>query len=265
MDKTMRSRITIIAVLIVLSSVVFASGCVGVMDPTPKEVKIRDNIICVDSDYISDTLIWGLCFDPNSYENELFKAVENYLPNSNPVIEVGAGFGAVTAYINDRLILTTDQISVEPNPYLIPCLEKTKQINELGCTFVQKAVAYGSDKVQISVSDTVMNNKIVVNKNLVDSVEVDTTTLQQLAESSQLSSKTNLTIVIDVNGLEHTIIQRESVFIRDSVNTLIASVVTENKNTPETFAYVMGSIGFNLTSNVYDETSATNIMVFQKQ
>ncbi|MDO5845153.1 MAG: FkbM family methyltransferase [Methanocorpusculum sp.] len=266
MDKSLRNKITISAVIVILAAMICASGCVGVFNPTPKEVRIHDNIISVDSNYISDSLIWTLCLSPDTYCNEMFDAVEKYLPSENSVIEVGAGIGAVTAFVNDRLIISSNHIAVEPNIYLIPCLEKTKEINGLGCVFVQKAVAYGSDTVQISVNSNIINNEIVKNSNnIIETIKVNTTTLQQLAESSMISDKNNLTVIIDVGGYEHTIVQRENAFIRDNVKTMIVSVQTDNKNTPETFGYIMNNLGFKTESNVYDESANCNVMVFVKE
>ena len=75
----------------------------------------------------------------------MFAAVDGYLVPQHPLIELGAGIGMLSAYMNDKLTMSVNQVSVEPNPYLIPSLNLTKQNNDLGVTFVQKAIEYGRD------------------------------------------------------------------------------------------------------------------------
>lgn len=265
MNSSGRRKIIFIAVLAVAAVLVFTSGCIGVLDPTPKEVKIRGNIICTDSDYISDALIWSLCFDPNAYENELFNSIDKYMPADKAVVEVGAGIGVITAYVNEKLVIETDHLAVEANPYMIEVLEKTKELNNMGCTFVQRAVSYDSPTAFISISGSVMNNGLVRSQSIVESVEVPASSIQNIVESSDLSSKSNLTVILDVGGFEHTIIQHETAFFKDSVETVIASVSSEGRANPDSFAQVMNRLGFTLKNNVYDDTSQTNVMSFIKK
>ncbi|MCK9313050.1 MAG: FkbM family methyltransferase [Methanocorpusculum sp.] len=251
--------IGILALLVV--GFLLTSGCVGVINPTPSEVMIRGNLISVDPAYVDGTFIWQLLLNPNAYEMEMFDAVDGYLVPGNPVIELGAGIGALSAYINDKITMPVNQVSVEPNPYLIPGLLITKKKNALGTTFVQKAIGYGVDTVEISVTSDITNNRIVESGDIVNSVDVETTTVQKLADAAGFSS--DITLVMDIVGYEHSVVQYEADYLSAHVNTVIAAVYTDGRNTPDSFSAKMKLIGFAEKSRAAAEEGYT-VMVFTK-
>ncbi len=261
MNTPGRKTVSIFILALLVVGFTLTSGCVGVINPTPSEVMIRGNLISVDPAYVDGTFIWQLLLHPNAYETEMIDAVDGYLVPENPVIELGAGIGVLSAYINDQLTMSVNQVSVEPNPYLIPGLEMTKKTNALGTTFVQKAIGYDADTVEISTTSNIMNNRIVDSGGIVESVNVETTTVQKLADAAGFSS--NVTLVMDIVGYEHSVVQYEADYLSTHVNTVIAAVYTDGRNTPDSFSAKMQLIGFKEKSRVVAEEGYT-VMVFTK-
>ncbi|HJJ42280.1 MAG TPA: hypothetical protein O0W90_03055 [Methanocorpusculum sp.] len=264
MKKSADKKILILSVILIIAAVTSAAGCIEALNPTPNEANIRGHIISLDTDYLSDEFIWKLILWPNSYDKYMINAVDEYLPKDKPVIELGAGIGVLSAYINDRISIPVDHIAVEPNPYLYNGLMKTKEINSLGTTFVQKAIAYGSENVTMSVKKDITDNKIVINGEIVNTVSVPASSVQKIAETYGFKDKKDITVVMSVVGTEHEIIQREIGFFEDSVGTVISAVYTDSKNNPETFCRTMNLIGFKQCSSRYDEENNYQIMVFVK-
>ncbi|MDV0443450.1 hypothetical protein [Methanorbis rubei] len=254
-------RLTAVLALLCVAFCVCA-GCVGVANPTPNQAMVRENLIFMDPDYVDAEFVWNLLLNPNAYDAELIAAVDKYMPAENPVIELGAGVGVLSTYMNDRLILPIHQVSVEPNPYLQSSLNETKAVNTAGFTIVPKAIAYGSPNVTFSVGSNIVRNRITDNSVFVETVTVPTTTVQQLASDAKFSS--NITLVMNIAGYEHDVAQREPDFLKNNVSTIISAVYTTGKNTPDTFAERIKYLGFAEKSRIYDETTGYTVMAFQK-
>jgi FkbM family methyltransferase len=263
MNTPGRETVSVLILALLIVGFILTAGCVGLVNPTPNEVMIRGNLISVDPTYVDGAFIWKLLLDPNGYEPEMVAAVDGYLIPQNPLIELGAGIGSLSAYMNDKLTMSVNQVSVEPNPYLIPSLNLTKQNNDLGVTFVQKAIGYGSNTVAISVTSDITNNRIVRPDGvLVKSVEVETTTVQKLAQNAGF--KSNITLVMNIVGYEYSVVQYEADFLSQNVSTVIAAVYTDGKNTPDSFADKMTMIGFTEKSRELANENNYVVMVFTK-
>lgn len=241
---------------------ILSAGCASLANPTPDQVKVHGNIIIMDPTYVDNDFIWSLLIDPNAYDAGLIQEADNWLDPQNPIIEVGAGVGVLTTYLNDMLILPTQQVSVEPNPYLIPSLEKTKIINTMGYSLVPKAVAYGSPNVTMSVGSSITQNKIMDGSMFVETITVPATTVEQIAADARFTE--NITLVMNIVGYEHEVIQHEAAFLRNNVSTVIAAVYTDGRNTPNTFAMRMNHLGFTERERITDVNFGFVAMAFQK-
>ena len=203
MNKSGKCFLIIFTLTAALVLAVMSAGCIDDISPLPDEVKVRGNIISVDARYIDAPVIMGLLFYPNNYEKELFEAVDTFLPKDDPVLEIGAGTGALSAYINKHLALKTEHLSLESNPYLLPLLLKTKVRNQLGTGFLNAAVAYGEDAVPIRVSKNLLENNISYDATS-QTIDVPAYTVEELITSSDFIDKKNVTVVVGANevGLE---------------------------------------------------------------
>ncbi|MDE2518243.1 MAG: FkbM family methyltransferase [Methanocorpusculum sp.] len=254
-------RLTAVLALICIAATLSA-GCIGVANPTPNQAMVRENLIFLDPDYVDANFIWILLLDPNSFDRELVNAVNGWLTPANPVIELGAGVGMLSTYINDRLAIPAQQVSVEPNPYLLPSLEKTKSYNLAGYTIVPKAVAYGTQNVTISTSSDIMDNRITQSSAFVETTTVPATTVRQIASNANFHG--NITLVMNIIGSEFDVVLNEAEFLKNNVSTIISAVYTSGKNTPDSFAERLGWLGFTEMSRVEDIDGGYTVMVFEK-
>lgn len=243
-------------------AVMLTAGCINLVNPTPNQVNVHDNIIVVNPEYISNPFIWSLLLHPNDYDAGMIQEIDNWVQPNDPVIEIGAGVGVVTAYLNDMIIIPTAQVSVEPNPYLIESLKQTRSINTMGYTLVQKAVAYGSSEITMSIESEIMQNKITEESMFSNTITVPTTTVEELAENAGFSG--NITLVMNILGEEHEVIQHEAEYISTHVDTIIAAVYTDGRNTPETFAMRMKYLGFEEREQIPDTAYNYIAMAFTK-
>lgn len=157
---TSGKHLFILAAATVLICTIISAGCIGSISPLPDEVKIKGNIISVDERYIASDTIFDMLFYPNEFYKELFDAVDTYLPPEEPVIELGLGSGAFAAYVNKHLETKGDHVGIEPNPYLMPLLEKTKNTNNLGIKLSGYAIAYGKDTVPMKISSNLLDSTV---------------------------------------------------------------------------------------------------------
>jgi len=254
-------RFTAMLALICIAATLSA-GCIGVANPTPNQAMVRENLIFLDPDYVDANFIWSLLVDPNSFDQELVNGVDSWLTPANPVIELGAGVGILSTYINDRLAIPAQQISVEPNSYLLPSLEKTKSYNLAGYTIVPKAVAYGTQNVTMSVDSSIMKNRITEDSAFVETITVPATTVRQIAADADFTG--NITLVMNIIGSEFDVVLNEAEFLKNNVSTIISAVYTSGKNTPDSFAARLRHIGFTEVSRAEDKNGGYIVMVFKK-
>ncbi|MDO5845717.1 MAG: FkbM family methyltransferase [Methanocorpusculum sp.] len=263
MNKSRRQTGLYMCIAGVLIAALLSAGCINILNPLPHEVMVRENVISVDPAYVSSSLILTLLAAPNSYEPEMFSAIDAYLPRSKPVVEAGAGIGAQSAYINDRLeVRNGDHIAVEANPYLFDGLNKTKDTNRLGTQFINAAIAYSGDTTGVIVSTNLFETSVTNSKNT-QTVTVPATTIDRLILTSSFPDINNVTLILDVGGTEHTIISNEE-NLSDYVAVIIASVSSNGKNTPDTFAKKLTALGYTLIHRSEPDTYDSVVMVFER-
>ena len=229
------SRKHVFAVLTaaVLVASIFGAGCISTLNPLPHEVMVRENVIAVDPEYVPSSLIMSLLLNPNGYETSLFDAIDEFLPRENPVIEVGAGLGVVSAYVNDRIFIKNEHIALEPNPYYTTLLKETKKINNLGTRFVQGAIYYesslspyvlakNSDESSTAVYTSVYSSDSVTELQM----EVQSLTLSEVIRDSAFVDKSNITLIVDADGVFEDILDNEPA-LRDSVSVIFTTVLDD--------------------------------------
>jgi FkbM family methyltransferase len=261
-DEAIRlARLTTMLTLICIAATL-SVGCVGIANPMPNQVMIRENLIFMDPSYVDTNFIWSLLLDPNDFDRELINGVDGWLISTNPVIELGAGVGILSTYINDRLVIPTQQIVVEPNPYLLPSLEKTRSYNLAGYVIVPKAVAYGTQNVTISTSSTIVKNRIFEESAFVETTTVPATTIQQIASDANFTG--NITLVMNIIGSEFDVVLNEAEFLKNNVSTIISAVYISGNNTPDSFAERLKHLEFTEVSRMEEEGWGYTVMIFEK-
>ena len=231
------SRKHVFAVLTaaVLVASIFGAGCISTLNPLPQEVMVRENVIAVDSEYVPSSLIISLLFNPNGYETSLFDALDEFLPRENPVIEVGAGLGIVSAYVNDRIFIKTEHIALEPNPYYTTLLKETKAKNNLGTRFVHGAINYESALSPYALSkngvdgDASAYTLVYTSDSIIElKMEVQSLTLSEVIRDSTFVDKKNITLIVDAEGVFEDILDNEPA-LSSSVSIIFATVFDDTE------------------------------------
>ena len=251
-------HLLILTAAVVLICAILSAGCIGNITPLPDEVKIKGNIISVDEQYIAPDTILEMLFYPNDYNKELFDAVDAYLPSEEPVIELGIGSGALAAYVNNHLDKRGDHAGLEPNPYLMPLLEKTKETNLLGIKLSGYAVAYGRNTVPIKISRNLLDTEITL-KEGENTINVPATTIKKVINEYEFQQENNITLITEYSGGAAEILTNEPE-IKQYVNMIIAgewSISTEDK---ELLIRKAGNAGYALTYE--SDTGADGLTVF---
>ena len=246
------SRKHVFAVLTaaVLVASIFGAGCISTLNPLPHEVMVRENVIAVDPEYVPSSLIISLLLDPNGYETSLFDALDEFLPRENPVIEIGAGLGVVSAYVNDRIFIKNEHIALESNPYYTELLKNTKKMNNLGTRFVHGAIYYDSALSPYVLAkagengDTAVYTAVYTSDSIIElKMEVQSLTLSEVIRDSAFVDKSNITLIVDADGVFEDILDNEPA-LRDSVSVIFATVsddteIFDIKRKAEAAGYVL--------------------------
>ena len=259
MNKNRRRVLAVItAGLLILT--ILSAGCISTLNPLPHEVMVRENIIAVNPEYVPSSLITSLLVNPNGYETSLFDALDEYLPRENPVIEIGAGIGAVSAYVNDRLFIKTEHIALEPNPYYTELLRETKKKNNLGTRFVQGAINYDTAFVPYVVSRNIVDTASAA-AYTDETVTVQSLTLSQIIRDSTFVDKTNITLIVDAEGVCEDILDNEP-----ALSHAVSTIITTVTGSDEIFELrrKAESAGYTLVNTPTEDESGLMTLVFQR-
>ena len=259
MNKNRRRVLAVItAGLLILT--ILSAGCISTLNPLPHEVMVRENIIAVNPEYVPSSLIISLLVNPNGYETSLFDALDEYLPRENPVIEIGAGIGAVSAYVNDRLFIKTEHIALEPNPYYTELLRETKKKNNLGTRFVQGAINYDTAFVPYVVSRNIVDTAAAA-AYTDETVTVQSLTLSQIIRDSTFVDKTNITLIVDAEGVCEDILDNEP-----ALSSAVSTIITTVTGSDEIFELrrKAESAGYTLVNTPTEDESGLMTLVFQR-
>jgi len=193
---------TILAGMIVIA--ILSAGCVGAFSYCPDEVKVHGNIIAVDENVVGEETIRQLLFSPNSYESSYISAIESSLPKKSPVLEIGAKFGVVTAFVDDILNKGVAHIVLERDPENFELLKKTIKNNDIVVDALNIEVTYDYDKL--------------IN-------EGNATTISSLIESYvTLEDKDNITLLIDDDNVAKSCFSVDSSAISKHVENVIINL-----------------------------------------
>ena len=259
MNKNRRRVLAVItAGLLILT--ILSAGCISTLNPLPHEVMVRENIIAVNPEYVPSSLIISLLVNPNGYETSLFDTLDEYLPRENPVIEIGAGIGAVSAYVNDRLFIKTEHIALEPNPYYTELLRETKKKNNLGTRFVQGAINYDTAFVPYVVSRNIVDTASAA-AYTDETVTVQSLTLSQIIRDSTFVDKTNITLIVDAEGVCEDILDNEP-----ALSSAVSTIITTVTGSDEIFELrrKAESAGYTLVNTPTEDESGLMTLVFQR-
>ena len=255
-----RIFVTLVLIGTILLTIVTA-GCIGSFTAYPDEVMVHKNVISVDSRYVDGNIITGLLFSPNSYKSSYFEAIDNYLPYANPVLEIGAEFGAVTAYVNDKIKIVSNHLAVEKDTNLITLLAKTKETNKIGTELLNAVVSYKiSDSVYYNLSKrTIESTSSDDEKNL---VSLNVYTISNLIDSVDfLKESNNISLLIDDDEVSEVLFNKET-HLADRVDTIILNI--KDSSLDKTLIRNAALLGFNLQNYPITDNEGYTVLAFKR-
>ena len=137
------------------------------------------------------------------YERQEAEIVRRHLSSDVDVVELGAGLGYISCVIDGMLSSPRTHVAVEPNPEILPLLEKTKELN--GAGYVVEEGAYGatSDTVSLDAEGDYWSGRTQPG-GCYDTTP--TVTLQELRRRHDL---TTFSLVMDIEGAEYDLLLSE--------------------------------------------------------
>jgi FkbM family methyltransferase len=152
----------------------------------------------------------------DKYEKDERQVIKEYLPEGEPVIELGGSIGVVSCMVNRRLKAPDKHIVVEANPVVVPTLKKNRDANDCQFAIIEAAVGYGSETVTFFSNGLSLCGSIYLGGG--EKWEVPTTTLQSIAEKAGFD---RFTLICDIEGSEIGMVEHEMDFIREHVGLLL--------------------------------------------
>ena len=153
------------------------------------------------------------------YEGAERLAAAKFLPRDRPVLELGAGVGAVTSLINQLLNDRTQHWVVEANPRLLAVLDETRRANGAGFQVIHGAIAYDAETVSFSVDESVSMSSVGEDRTM--TVAVPAVTFAELRRRTDIRGGS---LVADIEGAEAALVEREGELIASCIDTIILEV-----------------------------------------
>jgi FkbM family methyltransferase len=159
------------------------------------------------------------------YEEPERQAIDSYLRPDLPVVELGGCLGVVSCLINKKLKRPEQHVVIEANPGALPTLEKNRELNN--CRFVVRhaALAYDTAKVDLHLT-TIQDNTTKTQDNSVQPirnghVSVPAVSLEVILKDTKFEL---VTVVMDIEGAELDLLERELSLLEERVAMLIFEI-----------------------------------------
>lgn len=165
--------------------------------------------------------------------------IREHLGADLPVIEVGGGIGFVSCHINRQLLDPGRHVVVEANPDLIPALETNRRLNACAFQIRSAALAYGAEWIELGV-ESWATGRIGGGGNRRN---VPATTLAALMHESGFP---RANVVMDVEGTEVDVVEREGPLLAERIRTVILEThpsVSGGMRVAKMFG-ALGTLGF---------------------
>ncbi|MGB9961587.1 FkbM family methyltransferase [Halobacterium sp. MBLA0001] len=137
------------------------------------------------------------------YEREIHSFIKNHLDPSVPVVEFGGGLGYISSAVNQKQDDGVQQIVVEPNPDILPVLERTRELNEAQFIIEKKAYSTTADAVEFNTSGDFTRSSVGGD---MESIEVETVALADIIDKYCLNE---CGLIVDMEGAEIELIEEE--------------------------------------------------------
>lgn len=157
-------------------------------------------------------------FVRGSYESVERLLVDRYVPSDTDVIELGGGVGFISCTLNRQLEEGRTHVVVEANEDLVAVLERTRSLND--ASFVIEAAAYAPEAKQTRFQ----TGPVVTAGKSVDAEDGDSVATTNLRDLRDLYDVDDFTLVVDIEGSEYDLVDRESDILSEHCSFVLAEL-----------------------------------------
>jgi FkbM family methyltransferase len=150
-------------------------------------------------------------FLSRAHERAEFELIDTKLREDTNVIELGAGIGVLSCYINRILDDASTQIAVEANPELIPTLKRNRCLND--SDFIVHAGAYSPNESEVEFP---ILKSYKYGSMMRESGETRSVAASSITSIASQYNIDNFGLVVDIEGTELELISHEIDFIAGS-------------------------------------------------
>lgn len=193
-----------------------------------------------------------LCLDPvvqrnivnGNYESGTLKNIDEYLSPNDDVIELGAGIGLVSCYIDRYLSNKSIQIVLEPNENIINELQKNAKTNDGDFQIINAAYSPNHDSVELTVDGAFWGGTTILDGDR--TMTIDGINLENLTNIHGLAE---FTLISNMEGAEYLLLYNEIDVLKEKCDKLMVGFHDVNGYSIEDAISHIEENGFRLATN----------------
>jgi FkbM family methyltransferase len=156
-------------------------------------------------------------FVTGAYEQAERRLIARHLPRDRPVLELGACLGVLACIVNRRLTDRLRHVVVEPNPDLIPILDRNRELNGAAFSIEHAAIAYGGSTATLLIHP-VLATSSSLKSSAGEPRTVPALSLATLVERHRLHGAA---LILDIEGAETDLVRHEGRILADNFELLV--------------------------------------------
>lgn len=173
----------------------------GLVEALGNRVKMDGLTYSVKSPNISRRHKSILAFGLHEIEERIL--IKKWLPRQHSVIELGGGLGVISCLTNRKLQDGVKHIVVEANPYMLPVLERNRDLNRCSFNVINKAISNAGTEIMLPIDPSFVGSNVAAVGESIGSMMVPTVTLKSLVDSEGIDK---FSLIADIEGAEDAVI-----------------------------------------------------------
>ena len=213
------------------------------------KLNINGVIIDLDDSIFSDSMKTQIRM--KKYEPDEISLIQLSLQKEYTVIDLGAGVGFTTSYIDTFTDETTDVIGVEANEKLIPSIRQTKKLNGNRFNIIHSAYNPEKETITFNISDDFWSSSQYRRENRIkEETTVSTVSIGELV--TDLGTDDPLQLVVDIEGGEHNLIMDEMDLLSDHFAVIIIEFHSFTEKSVDFYIEKLNKNGFEFIASRND-------------
>ena len=171
-----------------------------------------------------------------TYEIEELDLARRHFKPGVPLVELGAGIGAISCVLNKHLG-PSQQIAVEANPRIIPSICNNMRLNSIDFDVVNAAIVYDCNTVPFPLQREHLGGRI--GKTSKQMANITSISLSELVSRYNLGQ---FNLICDIEGYELHLFEHEAEIIKNHIQIMVIELHFGKNN--HKFASKIISLGF---------------------